>query len=245
MSRRKKQPAPIAESCVDRDYALHFGRWQDTIAMVDVDATINDAPYGSRVHASEPTRNDGVDAAGLAPKYKPWTGDDVVEWVKAISPRCGGWMLNMTSDDLITPHRDAFEDADRVHFVMPLIIKGMTCRMQGDGPSTESLYLVLARPRCKPYSSWGTMRGFYEGNRDADSSGGRGKPEWLLRALVRDYTRKGDLVADYFAGWSTTLLAALGNGRRAIGAEMDRAAYDESCRRLRGGVQLDMLAGVA
>lgn len=69
--------------------------------------------------------------------------------------------------------------------------------------------------------------------------------QWLLRALVRDYTRKGDLVADYFAGWSTTLLAALGNGRRAIGAEMDRAAYDESCRRLRGGVQLDMLAGVA
>jgi len=35
-----------------------------------------------------------------------------------------------------------------------------------------------------------------------------GKPMWLMRALVRDYSRPGNLVCDPCAGGATTLIAA-------------------------------------
>lgn len=246
MTRTKRVPrevAPLVESHGD-SWSLRFGRWQDRLATDCVDAVVTDAPYGGRVHASAPTRNDGVETDGLAPQYAPWTGDDVVEFVKSWSPRTDGWIVNMTSDDLITPHRDAFEDAKRVHFVMPAVIDGMTCRMQGDGPSSEAIYLVLARPRSKAMAAWGTTRGYYKGPRSSDASGGRGKPQWLLNALVRDYTRAGSLVADPFAGWGSTLKAAVGNGRRAIGSEMDREAYDKAVAAMSAGVQRDLFASM-
>jgi DNA modification methylase len=42
-----------------------------------------------------------------------------------------------------------------------------------------------------------------------------------MRALVRDYSRPGDLIVDPCMGSATTILAAVIEGRRAIGAEMD------------------------
>jgi site-specific DNA-methyltransferase (adenine-specific) len=62
-----------------------------------------------------------------------------------------------------------------------------------------------------------------------------GKPLWLMRSLVRDYTRPGDVVLDPCAGSGTTLLAAVIEGRRAIGAECDEETYESAVRRLRRG----------
>lgn len=56
-----------------------------------------------------------------------------------------------------------------------------------------------------------------------------------MRAIIRDYTRPGDLVVDPCAGGGTTLLAAVMEGRRAIGAEMDPATFDKAVARLRKG----------
>ena len=120
------------------------------------------------------------------------------------------------------------------------MISGMSVRLQGDGPSSESLSLLVARPRTVEFSRWGTLTGKYIGPAVRGSSKGRGKPPWLIEAIVRDYTRKGDLVCDPFVGWGSTLTAALTYGRRAIGSEMDRAAYDEARRRLARPLQVDM-----
>jgi site-specific DNA-methyltransferase (adenine-specific) len=62
-----------------------------------------------------------------------------------------------------------------------------------------------------------------------------GKPLGLMRAIVRDYTRPGDLVCDPCAGGGTTLLAAVTEGRRAIGAEMNPATFALAVKRLRRG----------
>jgi len=53
-----------------------------------------------------------------------------------------------------------------------------------------------------------------------------------MRAIIRDYTRPGDLVCDPCAGAGTTLLAARMEGRRSIGAEMMPEHYDIARRRL-------------
>ena len=52
-----------------------------------------------------------------------------------------------------------------------------------------------------------------------------------FRTIVERLTEPGATVVDPFAGHGTTLHAAVATGRHAIGAESDRAAYDEALRR--------------
>ncbi|MBA3841202.1 MAG: hypothetical protein H0X39_01025 [Actinobacteria bacterium] len=49
---------------------------------------------------------------------------------------------------------------------------------------------------------------------------GRGKPAWLMQALVRHYSRHGHTVCDPVAGYGSTLRAARAEDRLAIGAEL-------------------------
>lgn len=108
-------------------------------------------------------------------------------------------------------------------------------RFQGDGPASACEYITVARPKRK--TTCGSLPGYYYG-KIAKANGPEGKivtgqkPMWLMRALIRDYSRPGDLVCDPFAGGGTTLLAALTEGRRAIGAEMDAETHAKAVRRL-------------
>jgi len=56
-----------------------------------------------------------------------------------------------------------------------------------------------------------------------------------MRAIVRDYSRPGDLVCDPCAGAATTLLAAAMEGRRAVGSEMDPATLEKAQTRIARG----------
>jgi DNA modification methylase len=62
-----------------------------------------------------------------------------------------------------------------------------------------------------------------------------GKPPWLMRALIRDYTKPGDLVCDPTAGAATTLIAACEENRRAVGAEVDPSTYAKGMARIGRG----------
>lgn len=57
------------------------------------------------------------------------------------------------------------------------------------------------------------------------------KPLELLRRIVLASTKKGDIILDPFAGSSTTGIAAVTNGRKFIGIDMDRNFLDLSKRR--------------
>jgi adenine specific DNA methylase Mod len=104
--------------------------------------------------------------------------------------------------------------------------------------------MVVARPRTQAAQQWGTLPGGYVYAKEIGMAVVGGKPIDLMRAIVRDYSRVGDLVCDPCAGGATTLLAAVMEGRRAIGAEMDPATFDLAVERLRRGVQVG-LPGVA
>jgi len=58
------------------------------------------------------------------------------------------------------------------------------------------------------------------------------KPEALLRRVIEAASRPGDLVADFFAGSGTTLVAAEKLGRRWIGCDVGRAAIHAARKRL-------------
>jgi site-specific DNA-methyltransferase (adenine-specific) len=58
------------------------------------------------------------------------------------------------------------------------------------------------------------------------------KPLTLMRAIVRDYTRPGDLVLDPFCGSGTTALACRMEGRRCLTIERDANTVEIARRRL-------------
>lgn len=60
------------------------------------------------------------------------------------------------------------------------------------------------------------------------------KPLELMAALLRDYALPGDTVVDLYAGTGTTLAAALRDGCRAVGAEVDPERFRLAVERLRG-----------
>jgi hypothetical protein len=251
VSRRKpKAPESLGAVTTGPGWELRRGRWQDVLADVEVDAVICDPPYGARTHdpsVSDGTRYDGatVDGIGPAGHYEGWTADDVLAYVRAWSPRCRGWMVSLTSHDLGPAWEAAYESVGRYPFApVPCVMRGMSVRLLGDGPSSWAVYAMVARPRTKDFATWGTLPGAYVGPRGDEAGGGRGKPDWLMSAIVRDYTRPGSLIADPFAGWGSTFAAAVGNGRTAIGSEMDADAYAEAVRRLRRPIQVDMLSGL-
>lgn len=226
---------------------LRLGRWQDVLDGVTCDSWISDPPYGARTHESEAgERSDGHSSEGLAPQYAHLTPEDVYAIVRSWSPRVRDWMVPLTSHDLIPHWEDAFAEAGRYTFApVPCVMRGMSFRKQGDGPSSWTAYAIASRPRAKRFIGSGCRDGAYVGVAGREAGGGRGKPMWLMNALVRDYSAPGALVCDPFAGWGTTAAAALGLGRQFVGAEMDAAAHAEAQRRLKRGVQIDLLEGVA
>lgn len=218
---------------------LRLGRWQDVLTDVTCDALIVDAPYSAKTHDGH---RDGVGLSGSGNPvvrqdigYTSMGARDVDEFVESWSHRVGGWFVSITDHNLAPVWSAALELQDRYVFApLPLVETGSRVRLAGDGPSSWSCWLVVSRPRQLPYSKWGTLPGAYVAPSERKPVMG-GKPLGLMRAIVRDYTRPGDIVCDPCAGGGTTLLAALTEGRRAIGAEMDPAHYEIARKRLAAG----------
>lgn len=219
---------------------LRLGRWQDVLADVEVDALICDPPYGERTHeGSKPRREDGANARAL--DYAPWGRRSVYEFVHHWHGRTRGWIVAMTSHDLIPHWEAAYAEVGRLCFAPLPILNRPLVRLTGDGPGSGAVWMVVARPRTREMARWGSLPPWYiRGKGDTDSPRIGGKPLGLMRDIVRDYSRPGDLVCDPFAGGGTTLAAALLEGRRAIGAEMDPDAHAVAISRLSpGGASID------
>jgi len=139
----------------------------------------------------------------------------------------------LSDSELCGAYREAYEANGLTGFQpVGVLIPGMTVRMAGDGPSSWMLYANVARP--KRLSKWGTLPGGYTGGPGERVHIG-GKPLWLMRALVRDYTKPGDLVCDPCAGAATTLIAAAEENRRSIGAEVDGETFEVAKKRIAAG----------
>lgn len=229
---------------------LRLGKWQEVLADVECDALISDPPYGARTHANQrhgraqwaadDTR--WVTSRGI--DYAHFTASDVEDFVAAWAPRTRGWFCVFTSHDLAPVYEKALQSCGRYVFAPIACVQiGMNIRLAGDGPSNWTTWLISSRTVAQ--HKWGTLPGAYVGNpfdpgqNTATASRRSGvvgsKPLWLMRALVRDYTRPGDLVCDPCAGGGTTLLAALMEGRRAVGAEMMPEHFSIAQKRLARG----------
>jgi hypothetical protein len=174
--------------------------------------------------------------------YDGWTPADAAALVSAWSPQCSGWFVAITSHDLQHAYQDALEAGGRYSFApIPLVTPGMSIRLCGDGPSSWTCWvMVAARPA--ELSRWGTLPGAYI-SRKQDSPIPGGKNLEIVRQIIRDYTRPGDLVVDPCAGGATTLIAAAIEGRYALGSEDDEETFWKAVRRIKGGWTKDLFSG--
>ncbi len=239
---------------------LRLGRWQDALADVgEVDTVIVDAPYSARTHGGHDRGVERVNRGVRTGKfinasygyeyerkaigYDGWSPADVSAFVDAWSTRCRGWFVTITDHALAPVWESALENAGRYVFApLPWVARGSRVRLAGDGPSTWTCWIVVARPRTgtdrtgRPYNKWGTLPGAYVVNQmhhaRRENTVQGAKPLPLMRALVRDYTRPGDIVCDPCAGGATTLIAAHQEGRIGIGAEMDPETHALGLRRI-------------
>lgn len=60
------------------------------------------------------------------------------------------------------------------------------------------------------------------------------KPQALCEMLIQQYTRRGELVVDPFAGSGTTAAAAMATGRRSLSCEMDAGYHAKAVERVAG-----------
>jgi len=227
---------------------LRPGDWREVLADVgSVDAVITDPPYSERTHKGHDDGAHGsagwVRASG-APDcpnrrrpiiYTSWTEADVLRFVASWAPRCRGWFVAMTDHTLAEAWIAAFEAAGRYAFVpLPVVTPGSRVRLSGDGPALWAVWLCVSRPKGPPWAKWGALPGAYVGSperRGAHRIVGD-KPLGIMRRIVADYSRPGDLVCDPCAGTGTTLLAAHLEGRDGIGAELDPKTYELARQRL-------------
>lgn len=235
---------------------LRCGRWEDVLVDVTCDALIVDAPYSARTHrghdaradvvatAGEPRNNAARQALGLDPArralgYDHWTPADVHAFVESWERRTRGWIVTLTDHYLASAWEHALAAAGRYVFSpIACVEPGSRVRLAGDGPSQWSTYCVVARPA--HLRDWGTLPGAYVvPNGQGETRGERpvtgGKPLWLMRALVRDYSRRGEVVCDPCAGGATTLIAAAMEGRAAVGAEALPAHFELAQARIARG----------
>ena len=219
------------------------------------DATIVDPPYSERTHGGH---RDGVAAAELWPAakdrhrgagggtglrrqidYPTWTPEHVAAACSSWHDNTRGWIVVIT-DHVLAPVWDRCLTAlGRYVFApLPFFSPGSRVRLAGDGPSSWTCWIIVARPRHEPYSQWGTLPGGYVCPPERMPLVG-GKPSRLMRALVADYSREGDTVCDPCAGAGTTLWAAEDLGRRAVGIDIS----EEHCRLAAEGRPIETNAG--
>jgi len=219
---------------------LRCGDYRTALADVgDVDCLIVDAPYSDRTHAANDARLEEVQRPL---SYAAFTESDVVDLVTCWSARVRGWFVSLTDHVLAPIWERELKAAGRYVFSpIACVEPGSRVRQLGDGPSQWSCFAIASRPRRAPYSDWGALPGAYvlpPGQREQRGSGCNhigGKQLWLMRSLVRDYSRPGDRIVDPCAGFGSTLIAAAVEGRRGLGAEIDATTFAKAQARIAKG----------
>ena len=225
----------VVNTVQNMDWRELARRVRDEVGQID--ALIVDAPYSARTHSGHDGRVDAARSADDANRreisYRPWAEADVSEFVSTWSPLVAGWFVSITDSTLAMAWERAMEASGRAGFApLPLVETGATVRLSGDGPSSWTTWGVVSRPRTRPFSTWGTLPGWYSVPREKKPVAG-GKPLALMESLVRDYTKPGDLVCDPCCGGGTTLLAAKLLGRRYVGSDIDAGHVEIARERLR------------
>ena len=193
-----------------------------------VSAVITDPPYTERTHAKARTpERSGVSA------FAPITDRDLRDILSDCAYLSTGWVVST----LDYRHAVEFDNHPpkglKVQRLGVWVKTNPTPQLSGDRPAQgwESIAYMHRDDRRSKWNGGGSHGNFVspipppEGHPTA-------KPLPMVRQWVQWFTAPGDLILDPFAGSGTTLRAALDEGRRAIGVELDEAYCEVIAKRL-------------
>ena len=132
---------------------LHLADCREVLPTLGtVDAVITDPPYSERCHSvHDSTAKDARDGATRAALgYKALTLEDVAWFAAQYDRVCVGWVVWMTDSDLALHVRNALERLGRTAFApLPFYQPGRSVRLSGDGPSSWTDWIVVARTKAQ------------------------------------------------------------------------------------------------
>lgn len=233
-------------------WELRLGKFQDVLADIErCDAVITDPPYLSACAdggAGNPFSSAKRMPRGNVMGYEPASEgllDDVVSLASRI---CSGWFVAFNDFDGAHHIRASVKQrgavsAEPIAWVKPPSLTPP--RGANNLPEKGTEFIIASR--FKPLARNGLIPGSYVSPTNTPGACHSlfvtgGKPIDLMRAIVRDFTKPGDLIVEPFSGGGTTLLAAVMEGRRAIGAEMDAGRFEIAVKRLRKGYTTSLFA---
>jgi len=225
----------IGDAILYRGDALEV---METLPEGTVDAVISDPPYEDQAHkpmrrtrAKIEGRTDSSDL-DFAPITEE-TRNSVCRWV---AKNLKGWALFFCQVEAVGKWQDSFNSAgaswDRAWaWVKP----DSAPRFNGQGPAQA--FECIASAWCGGGKrSWngGGSRNVITCNVTSGRYGGHPteKPLGVMNALVGLYTNENQTIADFFMGSGTTGVAAVQEGRKFIGIELERKYFDIACRRI-------------
>lgn len=220
---------------------LRLGRWQDVLANVEPAVLLADPPYSDRTHEGQRT---GSSIRMTTIGYESVDEAACFEIAKSWAPRTKWWAVIFCDHTAFRWHEAAWEAEGWLTFAPLLVKQNPTPRFSGDGPAFGLEFIMAARRRTSARKS-GSLPAYYEvdmgGDRKSRSIAGR-KDLGMMRAIVRDYSEIGDLIADPFAGSGTTAIACATEDRECITSEKDPAHYAIAQARIARGHTPDMFA---
>lgn len=206
--------------------SLLLGRWRDVLGDAEPDAIICDPPYSARTCKGQ--RSAGGDGPRAKITYVALSEQEQHAFAEWAAARTRRWVA-ICCDHAQVPLYDAIFGADASWLTfapVPIIKRGAAPRMGADGPPPHAEWLYVARRRRRlERSEKRARKGWYEMRQVRGAPLVGTKALDTMREIVRDYSEPGDLVVDPFAGLGTTLSAALLEGRRALGSEVDPATH--------------------
>ncbi|HEY5550272.1 MAG TPA: DNA methyltransferase [Opitutaceae bacterium] len=222
--------APSEPIYQDEQVRLYNAEWEEIREeLPEVDAIICDPPYGQGTldgyRTSRKTEDESGPHAGA--EYEGWSARDVFRFVWGLAARNRGWWFAMTSHDLIPAYEHAFDEIGLYRFAPISIVFPANPRFAGDGPCSQTVYGMVARPKESRFLGWGSLPGSYSVPTRGTGSG-RGKPYDLMLKIVCDYSREGMTVLDPFSGSGMTGRVAKDACRNVILVERDKKVAAES-----------------
>lgn len=226
-------------------YSLYQG---DALAIVpllgSVDHCITDPPYEAEAHTR--TRRARAKIEGRAP-YQPIDFAPITEIQRRFLTRLHcQWVLIFCQIEASGAYKILFGEP-KYKRTCTWVKTDSAPQFTGDRPAQGTEHIVCAW-MAPGSSSWnaGGKRGVYiypirDGEERVHSTQ---KPLSLMKALVEDFTQRGDLVLDPFMGSGTTGVACLELGRRFVGIECDPATFAQACTRLAAAADTAAWQGV-
>ena len=220
---------------------LYHGDCREVLASMpdqSVDAVITDPPYSERTHTMARSGSLHAPAGGRAltgskKKFAELSDDAMPELFGEFGRLTRRWVVS----NLDYKHAFQLEACPppglRVLRVGVWVKTNPMPIFSGDRPAQGwEAILYSHREDVKP--TW--HGGGKHGNYILPIEGGQGhptaKPLVMVQDFVRRFTNHGDTVLDPFAGSGTTLRAAVNEGRKAIGVELDERYCEVIAKRL-------------